>query len=293
MAIEVLHSRSIHPGPKDENLYPSGKPDERSDTLMKLSLSRIASAGLFCLLAGATAAHADTFTIQYFEAPTGQGNFYNGNPPGIGTSLNYVMPTLGPDGLPVFNPSFTGSGVFAPVTGYTNSAGELLYWTAGKNGIIADGTSTINLSSTAVNMFAPGTGGNDLTYEETAIISGNFTVLPGDTDTITFTIGADDMAFAYVFPAGAPNTPNSLVESLGGIHGDTGVPSNTVTYGPGTYTIEIFYADLDTTQAALSFTDSGNLTITPTAATPEPGTLVLLGTGLVGAAGAIRRRIAR
>jgi fibro-slime domain-containing protein len=133
-------------------------------------------------------------------------------------------------------------------------------------------------------MFAPppsGNGSTDANVEETAILTGFFTVLPGNTDTVTFDVGADDTAFVYV--------DGNLVESLGGIHGDTVVPSNTVTYGAGTHEIEIFYADRDETQAALSFSDSNDLSITATP-TPEPGTFLLFGTGLLGAAGAIRRR---
>lgn len=235
----------------------------------------LATAFVLVFLVSTKAASAQTtFNIQYFEAPTGQGDFYHGNPPGLGVSYNYVLPTLGPNGLPVFNPGFTGSGVFAPLAGYLNSSNEILYWTPGQNGIIADGTGTITLSSTPVTMFPPGSGGagtggnnngtgNDLTYMETAIITGQFTVPPGGSDTVTFDVGADDMAFVYVYPAGNPSASNSLVLSLGGIHGDTVTPANAVTYGPGTYDIVIFFADRCSPDAYLSFTDNANLTITP------------------------------
>jgi len=236
------------------------------------------------LLSFAAPAVADTFSIQYFEVPTGSADFYNGVNVPLGVSTDYVSQTLGADGLPVFNPGFTASSgkVNAPNSIYQNASHEVLYWSpSNPNGghVIADGTGTITLSSTPVSMFAPGTGGNDSTFEETAILTGDFTVPQGDTDTVTFDVGADDSAFVYV--------DGNLVESLAGIHADVSIPSNTVTYGPGTHQIEIFYADRDPTNASLSFTDSANLSITPKPV-PEPRSIILFGTGLVFLAAMLR-----
>lgn len=245
------------------------------------SLTRTLSLGLVALT---PSAFADTFSIQYFEVPTGSADFYAGVNVPLGISTNYVSSTLGADGLPVFNPGFTASSgtVYAPNSIYRNASDELLYWSpSNPNGghVIADGTGTISLSSTPVSMFAPGANGNDSTYEETAIISGYFTVPTGDTDSVTFRVGADDSAYVYV--------DGSLVESLGGIHANTAVPSNTIVYGPGTHQIELFYADRDPTNAALSFTDSDNLAIT-SQPVPELGTILLLGTGLLFLAAGLR-----
>jgi fibro-slime domain-containing protein len=247
------------------------------------------------LVALAVPASADTFHIQYFEATAGTADFYNGGFVPIGVSTNYVTSTLGPNGLPVFNPSFTASGtVLAPNSAYLNSVtNELEYWTVGAgpvgSTIKADGSGSVVLSAAPITMFPPGQSG-DFPYEETAILTGFFTVAPATTDAVIFTVGADDTAFVYV--------NGSLVESLGGVHADTPAPSNTVTYGPGTYELEIFYADRATSDAELSFTDDGSFSIVPTNPTnpvtpgpvPEPSTLLLLSTGFVGLAGALRLR---
>lgn len=263
----------------------------KNSTLINSFLATAVVATL--LFAAAKPAAADSFTIQWYTVPTGTADFYNGTNVPIGTSTNYVTNTLGPDGLPVYNPGYTtASGtVDPPNAAYLNSSGELLYWTPStaanpNSGLVkADGApTTINVSTSSATptiMYPPGLG-TDANFEATAVLSGSFTVLPGDSDTVTFDVGADDTAYVYV--------NGNLVEDLAGIHGNTALPSTTDIYGPGTYDIQIFYADRDVTQASLSFSDNDNLTITPTAV-PEPGSFILLGTGLIAAAGAIRRRI--
>jgi hypothetical protein len=59
--------------------------------------------------------------------------------------------------------------------------------------------------------------------------------------------------------------------------------------GAGTHTLQIFYADQDQVAASLVFQDNG----IPVGATPEPGSLALLGTGVLAIGGTLRRRMMR
>jgi hypothetical protein len=133
-------------------------------------------------------------------------------------------------------------------------------------------------------MFPPNsTGTSNANDEETAILSGQFNLAsPG---TVTFSIGADDDAFIYI--------DDVYMGGLGGIHAISGLTSFTsASLGSGVHDVEIFYADQDQVAASLAFS-SGDTVITPTSPTPEPGSLALLGTGILAIGGTLRRRMTR
>jgi hypothetical protein len=288
VALEMLLLKST---PRALHSNPGIAGNKKDNTVIKsfrfASVAAILAGGL---LATATSAYADTvFSVQYFAAPTGSGDFHNGGVPTDGvTGSNYVTGTLGPNGLPVFVGSgFNNDGgqTLGVGSSYLDSSSQILYWTPGKNGIVSAGTGTIDFTTTpTVSMFVaaplnPDPGTNSA-YEETAILTGTF-VTTGASTPVQFTVGADDEAFVYL--------DGTLIETLAGIHGLNPGPSALEDVAAGTHTVQIFYADQDVTNAQLSFSETvGDVTITPSV--PEPSTFMLLGTGLLGAAGALRRR---
>jgi hypothetical protein len=208
-----------------------------------------------------------------------------------GVSDNEVQSLLGPDGMPVLNTGMTG----APVPTDVNSGtGELTYWDPSLNSHVTQtGTAVVDIPFINDSFFAPnGTGTCDGSAPgcygfQSAILSGTIDV--PTTETISFNVLSDDNAFVYL--------DGTNVCDDGGVHGAASTPCTTSTISAGDHTIEVFYDDLDPTAAELEFyiTTEGVTTSPPpsTGVTPEPGSFVLLSSGLAVILFTMRRKFAR
>ena len=209
---------------------------------------------------------SQTMNIDYYTiAATDQDAGYLTS----GLSSNYVLSTLGANGLPIFNTNATVNGV--PVSrGPHDLLGdnEITWWSPALNKGGTGGASDVKATGSGVvplpfsnNAFYPpnGTGANDANGFQAAVLSG-FLYAP-TAETVGFTISSDDMAFLYL--------DGQIACDDGGVHPATAVPCTSSTLTAGNHTLQVFYVDLNRVAAALDFTvTTANVCTAPVQVTP-------------------------
>jgi len=258
-----------------------------------MKIRYLALLGVLAPVLGSAAAHADTITMAATYFTIGESD-QDMNHLAPGVFNNEVQNSLGADGLPILNTAAFGcsSNCFTatPMPADLTKSGEITWWSPALNNGAAGGTSdvtetgtgTITLPYSNGSFYPPNGGGtNDENGFQAAIFS---TILNVPTkESINFNVGADDIAFVYL--------NGSLVCDLGGVHPDAPGTCTSGVLPAGANSLELFYADLENTQAALTFgvTTAGISGGPPPTNVPEPFTLSMVGAGLAGVA-AMRRR---
>jgi len=225
-------------------------------------------------------AFADSLTGNYFVLPVGHPDTERSID---GVVLGLVNSTLGPDGFPVVSLFGQSAGTAShPITD-VNASNEILWWTAGQDGVVAWKTEvdTLPIVNSYLFPFGSGCNGGCGGGYVAAYWTGTFNLpSPG---TVTFGLGSDDDAWVFV--------DGQLQVDNGGIHGMSYTPYVTTPLSAGSHSVDLFFADRHTVASGIDF--SASVELSPVPAVPEPSTLMLLGTGLLGLSGAIRRRLRR
>jgi fibro-slime domain-containing protein len=205
----------------------------------------------------------------------------------IGDDRGIVAPLLGADGKPIYaglagNPSTHGATAFNQWYNDTPGVNVAFEESITLNDI---GGGIYSYSSGSF-FIADGKGFNETTccghnYEFTYELATLFTYQAGQ----SFTFTGDDDVFVYI--------NNQLVIDLGGVHGSESASVNLDTLGltaGQNYGLNVFFAERHTSGSNFRIDTSIASLETAPAAVPEPGSLMLLGSGAAGLVARLRRR---